>query len=133
VYSKVSKRSGDGEDAVWVNENTGEELKGEEVTGYETNDPLARGVVRSVERVGEGRSEVRGGRGDQDTFFGGHTVAGFPPVTHYLCPSRVLRLFASGNRQTREESQPGRARIVSVQSEKKKKSGVRSNEAFHLQ
>jgi hypothetical protein len=45
VYSKVSKRSGDGEDVVWVNENTGEELKGEEVTGYETNDPLVRGVV----------------------------------------------------------------------------------------
>ena len=62
LYAKSSKRSGEGADRlVWVNEKGSDELKGEAVTGYDRNVPLARGEDRTAERVGEGE-EHRGGR-----------------------------------------------------------------------
>jgi hypothetical protein len=99
----VSKRSGEGEDAAWVNENVGEELNGEAVTGYEANDPLARGVVRNVEGVGEGRRVVRGGGETRIRF-----LAAIPLVSHRLLAIYAHRVFYAcsnaGNIRSREES-----------------------------
>ena len=58
AYVKSSNRSGDAEDPRWVDDNAGEELKGEAVTGYEGNDPVARGDERTADRGGEGPGEA---------------------------------------------------------------------------
>jgi len=104
LYLNSSKRSGESEDPRSVHDIAGEESKGEEVTGYEGNDPLERGDERTAERGGEeGRREVRDG-GEVREAWGGETnfclFAAMVPFTshppHYLCSSRALHLLNSG-------------------------------------
>jgi len=64
LYVNSSKRSGEGVHLLaWVNEKTGDEVKGDAVTGYGLNIPLvARGEDRAAERAGEeGGGRWRGG------------------------------------------------------------------------
>jgi hypothetical protein len=58
LYSNSLKKSGDTEDREWG--NCGEEVKGEVVAGYESNDLSERGNERTAERAREGVGDAQG-------------------------------------------------------------------------